>query len=189
MSVYKEILNWSLDKSMFIRDALRRLIVTNQILTEKDIDELILLLKKDCGDPAIKLEAIPFNEEHLPNETITSNSYPKLISLANPKNICALYENGVLEFAEKGLTIVYGNNGSGKSSYARILKKFCWSRSANTELKKNVFNLSNTPQEVNFVLKNDEQKISYIWSERTNEEAHTLLKSIFVFDNDCSNIH
>lgn len=189
MSVYKEILNWSLDKSMFIRDALRRLIVTNQILTEKDIDELILLLKKDCGDPAIKLEAIPFNEEHLPNETITSNSYPKLISLANPKNICALYENGVLEFAEKGLTIVYGNNGSGKSSYARILKKFCWSRSANTELKKNVFNLSNTPQEVNFVLKNDEQKISYIWSERTNEEAHTLLKSIFVFDNDCSNVY
>jgi hypothetical protein len=28
-----------------------------------------------------------------------------------------------LEFAPKGLTVVYGENGSGKSSYARVLRK------------------------------------------------------------------
>ena len=52
MVIYEEILNWSQSRHFFIRDALRRL-VTLTALTQSDIEELVQLLKKDCGDTAI----------------------------------------------------------------------------------------------------------------------------------------
>lgn len=74
MAIYNEIFDWSLNKGLWIRDALKRLIVKQEI-TESDIDELHELLKKENGFQS-KLEAIPLVETDLPvdsqpNETPT----------------------------------------------------------------------------------------------------------------------
>ncbi len=45
-----------------------------------------------------------------------------LTRLENIKGVNALAENQCIEFS-KNLTIIYGANGSGKSSYVRLLKK------------------------------------------------------------------
>ncbi|MCT7630950.1 hypothetical protein N5U06_09420 [Aliarcobacter butzleri] len=124
MSIYQEILSWSQSKQLFVQDTLRR-IITSTTLTQNDIDELVLLVKKECGDETVTLSAVPLNNTHIPTVTTTSENYPKLISLSNPINICALHNQGSLQFSNLGLTVVYGNNGSGKSSYSRILKKLC----------------------------------------------------------------
>ena len=139
MAIYQEILNWSQYRPLFIQDALRRLI-TSTTLTQSDIDELVQLVKKECDDTSVSLNAIPLDSTHIPIISVTTGSYPKLISLSNPINICALHNQGKLQFPNTGLAVIYGNNGSGKSSYSRILKKLCWSRNPNVELKKNVFN-------------------------------------------------
>ena len=41
------------------------------------------------------------------------------------ENIEYLSPRNALKFAEKGLTVIYGKNGTGKSGYTRILKKVC----------------------------------------------------------------
>lgn len=188
MSIYQEILDWSQNKPLFMKDALRR-IMTQSNLTDKDIDELTLLVKKECGDTNINLNAIEFNSSHFPAITSPNSTYPKLFRLSNPNNICALDNQANLEFAPDGLTIVYGNNGSGKSSYVRILRKLCWSRNSSIELKNNIFNPSNNIQKVDLTLKHNNSDIQYNWVDGNTAHTHPLLNSIFVFDSDCGNIY
>lgn len=186
MAIYQEILDWSQTKPAFIQDALRRLITSTAVL-QSDIDELIELIKKECGDTTITLNAIPLNSSHIPATSVTMGSYPKLISLNNPVNISALHSQGSLQFSNTGLTVVYGNNGSGKSSYSRILKKLCWSRNPSVDLKKNVFNPSASQQQVGFVVEDNNATVNITWREAGPVDP--LLKSIFVFDNDCGHIY
>lgn len=187
MSIYQDILNWSQGgRQAFVQDALRR-IITSNTLSQNDIDELVQLVKKECGDNTITLNAVPLDSTHIPTITATSGNYPKLISLNNPINIGALHHQGGLQFSNTGLTVVYGANGSGKSSYSRILRKLCWSRSPNVILKKNVFNPSSNQQQVDIVVEENELNLNFSWTE--NSIANPILNSIFVFDNDCGDIY
>src|SRR5690606_11847148 len=86
-----------------------------------------------------------------------------------------------------GLTVVNGGNGSGKSSYSRILRKLCWSRNPSVELKKNVFAPSAHPQQVDFVVEENGSNVSFSWTE--DGPNNPILNSIFVFDNDCGDIY
>lgn len=122
MAIYNEIVVWSNNKPSFLKDALRR-IISSSAITQTDIDELVLLLKKENGDTTVTLNAIPIDNTHIPATVATGTVYPKLISIKDPINVCALHDQGHLQFPNSGLTVVYGNNGSGKSSYSRILKK------------------------------------------------------------------
>ena len=61
MAIYNDILEWSKSKTSWIQDALRRLI-TQVELSDTDIDEILLLLKKETGHPYIKFEAEPCPE-------------------------------------------------------------------------------------------------------------------------------
>lgn len=186
MPIYQDILDWSQNRPSFVRDALRRLITTTT-LTQNDIDELVQLVKRECGDTTITLAPLPLDSTHIPIISTSSGNYPKLISLSNPINICALHNQGNLQFANMGLTVVYGNNGSGKSSYSRILSKLCWSRNPSVTLKKNVFNPSASRQQVDFVIEDNGSNVSFTWTE--NSPSNPLLNSIFVFDNDCGDIY
>jgi len=186
MSIYNEILSWSNNKPDFLKDALRR-IISSTDLTQTDIDELALLVKKECGDTSVTLNSNPIDSTHIPTLISAGTVYPKLLSIKDPINICALHDQGHLQFPNNGLTVVYGNNGSGKSSYSRILKKLCWSRNSNVELKKNVFSPSTSQQKVDFVIEINGTSTPFQWLE--NSPSHPSLSSIFVFDNECGNVY
>lgn len=186
VSVYNEIISWSQSRPKFIQDALRR-IISKPSMSDSDIDEIILLLKKEYGDTSISISPIPIDHTHIPSGINTRMVYPKLISVNNPQNICALHTEASLQLSNDGLNVIYGNNGSGKSSYARILKKLCWSRSPNKELKKNLFEPSAIPQQVDFVIEENGTNLSFSWTE--NSDSHPSLKSFFVFDTDCGDIY
>ncbi len=186
MSIYQEILDWSQQRPDFIKDALRR-IISNSTINQNDIDELVQLLKKENGDTNITISAIPFNSTHIPPSTGSLAHYPRLISLEQPINICALHNQGKLLFPSNGLTVVYGNNGSGKSSYSRILKKLCWSRNSNIELKKNVFTPNSIQQKVDFEIDINGISTRFQWVE--NAPSHPALNSINVFDSNCGDIY
>ncbi|MEO5775528.1 MAG: hypothetical protein ABIQ27_01405, partial [Flavobacterium sp.] len=186
MAIYNEILVWANNKPAFLKDALRR-IISNSAIAQTDIDELVLLLKKENGDTSVALNAISIDNTHIPATLATGTIYPKLISIKEPINVCALHNQGHLQFPNSGLTVVYGNNGSGKSSYSRILKKLCWSRNSNVELKKNVFNPSASQQKVDFIIEVNGTNTPFQWLE--NSPTHSALSSIFVYDSDCGNVY
>jgi len=186
MAIYKEILDWSSNKAPWIKDSLRRLIAQPQ-LNSKDLDEILLLLKKETGFTYITLNAIPLSNEHLPTSISNIGQPVLLLRIELPKNINALHPDSVLSFSQKGLTIVYGGNGSGKSGYARILKKTCWSRDKNVVLKKNVYQSNAIEQE--FIIKyiHSKPENSFTWTNTSLIPQE--LNSINVFDAKCAFIY
>ena len=57
-----------------------------------------------------------------------------LASVSEPSHVNALSSTASLTVSENGITIVYGDNGSGKSGYARLLKRMARSRHSETVL-------------------------------------------------------
>jgi energy-coupling factor transporter ATP-binding protein EcfA2 len=184
MSIYKDILTWSESKSPWIQDALRRL-VTQSKLNDTDIDEILQLLKKENGYTSINLEPIPLSLKDIPEDVSSVDNPIALLSIERPQNINALPPEAELIFNEKGLNIIYGDNGSGKSGYARILKKVCWSRDKNVTLKSNVF--SNSANDQSFIIKYSDNNYNYEfeWNDGT-VESPIQLNSINVFDVKCA---
>lgn len=186
-SLYKNIIKWLADKPLFIRDAARRLL-ENAELSDTDNDELFNLLRKECGFKDIELEAIPVNDSNIPTEITTEVEVPRLLSIKNPVNINALDSNAELKFSSNGLTVVYGKNGSGKSSYSRILKRFCWSRHKNTKVLKNVYTKSDEKQSVTIEVGVENDSTEYNLN-LDDQESNSSLNSIYVFDSICSSIY
>lgn len=186
MAVYQDIIEWSKGKPSFMRDAIRRLLIS-PTLTDPDIDTIKELVKKECGFEGITIDAIPASETDIP---ITNNTaeYVRLKEIASPHNIAALYEGTPLKFEPTGLTAVFGRNGSGKSSYSKILKKFCWSRDKSVVLKKNVYVPTTDPQSVVIKYVKGDAESQYEWQEG-NENVSEDLNSVYVFDSKCANIY
>lgn len=124
MTVLREVLAWSQERPSWQRDALRRLVV-NGDLSDADIRELAEICKSDYG-LAEKIEILPLANEHVPSDAATTSAVA-LDSIFHHKGVNALAESQTLKFSP-GLTIVYGDNGAGKTGYIRILKQACRAR-------------------------------------------------------------
>src|SRR5678815_150562 len=119
-TVLETILEWSADRPAWLRDALRRIVVDGTL--DKDgIGQLVDLCKFGNGGTRTSIEVRPLQKQHLPASPGAGASV-YLGSIAEVEGVNNLAPSQTLRFAEKGLTVVYGNNGAGKSGYARILK-------------------------------------------------------------------
>jgi energy-coupling factor transporter ATP-binding protein EcfA2 len=123
MSVLEEILEWSKERPNWQRDALRRLVLGGE-LSGDDIIDLSEICKSGHG-LAEQRETMPLAKEHVPAEAI--GSPVSLVSIFHHRGVNALAEDQTLKFGF-GLTIVYGDNGAGKTGYIRILKSACRAR-------------------------------------------------------------
>jgi len=128
MSLLTDILVWATaNLSHWQRDALRRLF-QKQELTVQDFDDLYAMLKsaRDLADPK-KRQPVPLAAEHLPAVGVTIEPVV-LKAMRELKNVNRIAEGQKLEFAPKGITVIYGGNASGKSGYSRVLKRACRAR-------------------------------------------------------------
>jgi ABC-type molybdenum transport system ATPase subunit/photorepair protein PhrA len=57
-----------------------------------------------------------------------------LLAMKDLVNVNRIVGNQVLKFAPNGVTVIYGDNGSGKSGYSRVLTPF-WTRLGRTQAK------------------------------------------------------
>ena len=128
MSLLTNILVWSTaNLSPWQRDALRRLF-QQQELTAQDFDDLYAMLKYARGLPNAKnRQPVPLASAHLPAEGTTIEP-AVLKAMRELKNVNRIAEGQKLEFAPKGITVIYGGNASGKSGYLRVLKRACRAR-------------------------------------------------------------
>ena len=118
------ILKWTSKQPDWQKDALRRIAVSPD-LTDADASAILANLQNSKGLPR-KGEATlqPLTEDHLQSDAAKA-ALVRLCSIGNVKNANRLAPDQVLPFALDGLTLIYGQNGSGKSGYCRILKKLC----------------------------------------------------------------
>ncbi len=183
-SVIRSIFDWSQARPLWQRDALRR-ILQNSGLTDDDLGalyELILL-----GGEDLQAKAKPLLEEHLPPDHVSSD--PVLLeTISEVEGVNNLAENQELNFAPNGLTVVYGDNGAGKSGYTRILKNACRARHRATVLP-NIFS-GGQAAEISALLKYSKGESSgneFNW--QNSDSAHPELANISVFDRECALVH
>jgi len=131
-STSEDIRQWLLKQPDWLQEAADRL-VNKGILSQSDIQDLVAILKTPQGQQASNHRA--FTGLHHPAHT---DADLRLNSISEVVGIEGLAPRSPLTFGKTNLTVVYGHNGSGKSSYARLLKKLTGQARAQ-DLKANVF--------------------------------------------------
>lgn len=125
-TVLETILEWSQDRPVWQRDALRR-IVSKGRLGEDDLKELIDLCKQGRGAKNTGPKAIPLEKAHLPANPGQGEAV-SLVSITDVEGVNDLAPGQTLTFEENAMVIVYGDNATGKSGYGRICKRACRAR-------------------------------------------------------------
>jgi len=176
MSIIDNIISWAnTDLPDWQREVVRCLLNQESLayygLLETDIElPIIQLLKKE--------EILGTSEV---NQAIV------LKKIQGIKNVNALPVNSELSFAHKGLTVIYGENGAGKSGYARILKKACFARDDKEKIHSNIFDTNLVgPAEATFKLGLDSQEEFSKWIDGQQRQA--VLANICVFDSKCARV-
>lgn len=187
MSVLKQILDWSVNRPSWQRDALRRLVQNGQ-LADADFEELGLMLQSAKGITVASSTPVaqPLDASHL---AISSTGDPTVVleSLRDLVNVNALSEQQSLSFSISGLTVVYGDNGAGKSGYVRFLKRLCRARAPGDNIRRNVFsNRTDVPSgTVTFYVGTDRREL--VWSD--GEVGPPELGAVSVFDTACASVY
>jgi energy-coupling factor transporter ATP-binding protein EcfA2 len=178
---FADLVGWSRERPAWQQDALRRLIL-NDVLSEHDIGELTVI----CSDP--KSPSEPLSVSHVSNQSVNSEPIA-LLEIRNPTGINALATDQKLQFAPTGLTIIYGDNGSGKSGYVRVLKHACRTRDRGNgnailgDIEANIV----SPQSATIVFSRGAAQDTFNWT--PDGEGHPDLPSVSIFDSRSANIH
>lgn len=137
----EHILGWSTTSLRpWQQDAVRRLF--QRTLTSAALDDLYAMLKDGVGMPdPEKRKPEPFAKHHVPT-TAAPGATVTIVSMRQVTNVNRLAPNQTLQFSRQGLTVIYGGNGSGKSGYARVLKRACRSRDAAEDVRQNALEKS-----------------------------------------------
>jgi len=130
-NIQTEIIDWLHTKQNWLQETATR-ILDNEQITDTDIDELTALLKTDAG------QIITITHTFTGLRATTTPNTLVLESISEIKGIDSLAPRNPLVFGTDNLTVIYGNNGSGKSGYTRILKKATGKTNA-VDLKHDVF--------------------------------------------------
>lgn len=174
-----DILKWSADLPTWQRDAIRRL-CSQPKLESADITALVSICKgTDQGNP--------LNAGHI-RDPAASHAVVSLVALHGLSHVNALAPGERLSFGKTGLTVIYGDNGAGKSGYARVLKQLCRARSPKGDaILPNIYAASSgTPAaSVDFFI--GAQKRSASWVQGSAPDA--MLSAVSVFDSRTASVH
>ena len=167
MALEERIVAWSKDRPAWQREVMLR-VSTGEILSEEDYDHLVDRIVVPAPGPTAA-----FGLEHLPRAATEVPSV-RLESITNTEHVNALASEEPLTFAQDGLTIVYGDNGSGKSGYARLLKRITRARHQEDVLS-NVFDdTAMDKPTASLRIRIGDQKESVAWPEATRPELQRM---------------
>lgn len=186
MDVTKELEIWLSKRSLWIQNAISR-IINKEYIDEEDIVQLVELCKKEAGilkDTNGDLKEIKFNLRQINNEETTDDLI--IESISNLTGMFALGPRKPLELGKNKLAVVYGRNGSGKSSYVKVLKHMCGAINPGL-LISNVFEDKNEIKGCNIDIKIGDKRESICWKQE--DGVADRLKEIEIYDTDCAEVY
>ncbi len=180
--VLQEILKWSLDRPTWQRDALRRLVV-NGDLSSDDLQELVEICKATHGLTDSSALS-PLASEHVPTKRVALTPV-SLLSIFHQRGVNALAENQTLKF-ESQLTVVYGDNATGKTGYIRILKSACRARGQEAILGNVVSTTTPLTPVVAIKYTVENEQLPREW---TGQEEDEYISRVSIFDAQCAAVY
>ncbi len=180
MNVVGDLQEWLKEQPVWLTEALNRLLTKSE-LGDKDISDLSEICKRLHGLSEIDIEVTAKTDRR---NVDVAHGPVQIKCVHHFKGVNALADNQKIEFGNN-LTVVYGDNGAGKSGYTRILKQACKARGTE-EILGNVFDISKITK--------PQIKIEYSVGENSGiiedwEIKESPLHMINVFDSHCASVY
>lgn len=184
MEFNDHIWEWSSGLPKWQNDLIRRL-YQKSMLESKDTDEVINNILHENGFSERILTISPLEKYHIPNKNPKETI--KITALKNFNNIAAIEPEYGLEFLPDGLTVVYGENSAGKSSYAKVLKQACRAVDDKTKIHPNIYKSSGSISTADIHIQ--QNGTENIINRVVNTAPEQQLTSISIFDTDCARVY
>ena len=185
MAILQKILAWTQGIPLWQSDAVARILTKNNLSAE-DYDDLVALLKLAHGidDPKGRTPK-PLTADQIP-ALVQETIHVKLKAIKNLNHVNAIANNQRIPFGETGMTVIYGDNGSGKSGYSRVLKRACRARDQEEQIYPNANlpeNQIGSPSAIFEISINDVQQ-EVVWNQ--GKPAPVELSTLSIFDTRCA---
>ena len=178
MALLEDILTWSSDLPDWQRDALRRIFVTDGQLAAKDLEEIRSMAEGVVGAPT----PTPLSKSHIP--TMGSGTSTVLLGLSHLNNVNGFANGRQLDIADTGITLIFGENGAGKSGFARVMKRACRARHSTPVLANAFANGMSASPEATLSYISDGKNQTTIWTE--GSDSNLDLAMVSVYDSHCA---
>lgn len=168
---------WLNGRKGWLQTAAKQLINNKSLPNEDELAELVRLCKLEAakkGDPGfLKVASGEFSAGAVQRVV-------RVEEVTQVFGVNAIKPGASLPFGTDSLTVIYGQNGSGKSSFARLLKQLCGSRSRD-EIRPNVFSDEEhaCSAQCRITIDGNSQDINW----HPDAELHAMLKYAQVFDS------
>ena len=179
MSAYSDVLAWSQTLPIWQRDVLRRL-ATQALLTAEEIDQLMLACMAEANQQVVEPPLVPIDETHVPADA-SDCAAVALVAVGACKSLNAIPDGQSLTFEPTGLTIIYGDNGTGKSGYARVLRNACHARGVAEQVLPDVYvAVQGSPEaRVDYIVNGEPR--AFLWNQGGASPPDDL-RAVAVFD-------
>jgi len=174
----EEFIEWLEEQAIWVKDAALTYYETGKFI-EKDVKRFAT----ECIEEASGIKrAIDISKLNILTRDDRSDFAVK--SINNIMGVNALAAGKCLEFGKCGITVVYGENGAGKSGYIRIFKKLADAK-YKEELKENVYFAKKEKQscDVSVIHEGVEETLK---CDLSKNGEHPLLKDVDIFDTRIS---
>ena len=168
-----KLTKWFSERPQWLQVAATQLLQQSE-LTDQDVFELATLCQQEASGKLPKVTS-SFSASAFSQGAAGTL---RLCSISNVQGVNALAPKKPLEFGKGNITVVYGNNGSGKSGYVRLLKHVCGAREPGT-LHRNVYNPISTVQKACIAFEQNDIPKSHTWS---GQGICDDLNSVDIFD-------
>ena len=174
---------WANKSDEWIRRIVQKVLGSSDQLSEVDLSLVYQLLKEEKGISDRVLSTEPPIAD--PTQALGKPEPLFLTRISNIKGVNALAEGESIDFGE-GLTLLFGENGTGKTGYARILKRVADSRSVEDILAD--VNLDGVPPSpsADIDYRSGNTEFSYQWN---GDGAQPPLDQMSIFDNPAAHFH
>ena len=149
--------------------------------TDKDVSHFTDLCKKEANHELIEAVAHPQYFQGLAQDDVQEL---RLLSISDVEGVNSLAPSKSLKFEGSNITVVYGLNGSGKSSYVRLLKHVCGARIPG-KLLSNVYESEKNIQQAKIGFKKDNKDQEVTWS---GSGACEELRDVHIFDHSFEDV-
>ncbi len=170
-------------------DAVRRLLVQDA-LSDDDRNAFLFMLKAlhglvTDGTPVPKPQPL---QKGMVSGAPKSKANVTLKAVKGLHRVNKIPDGSALPFGHQGITAIYGENGSGKSGYARVLKRACRARDTQERILPNVYSVE-VPSQAKATFKlsvnaGADQEIE--WED--GKAGDEVLTHITVFDSKCARV-
>lgn len=167
---------WLAERPRWLQTAANRLITTKAVPNEKDLAELADLCSAEAGGLEAAFSAVT------PGALAIAASRPllRIEKLSEVRGVNRIKDHASLDFGSGNLAAVYGENGSGKSGFSRVLKQACGSRSKE-DIHTNIFSKEGVSPQAVFHVSIDGQAKELNWT--VEGGPLRMLRDVHVFDS------